>query len=37
MTNMTKVQKFTAIAKALEGVTLDGFDAQAFLHLKSLW
>ena len=31
MTNMTKVQKFTAIAKALEGVTLDGFDAQAFL------
>ena len=31
MTNMTKVQKFEAIAKALEGVTLDGFDAQAFL------
>lgn len=31
MTNMTKVQKFAAIAKALEGVTLDGFDAQAFL------
>lgn len=28
---MTKVQKFTAIAKALEGTQLEGFDAQEFL------
>lgn len=31
MANMTKVQKFNAIAKALEGITLDGFDAQEFI------
>lgn len=29
---MTKVEKFTAIAKALEGVTVEGFDAQAFIQ-----
>lgn len=28
---MTKVQKFDAIAKALESVTLEGFDVQEFL------
>lgn len=31
MANMTKVAKFNAIAKALEGVTLEGFDVQEFL------
>lgn len=28
---MTKVQKFDAIAKALDGVELEGFDVQEFL------
>lgn len=28
---MTKVQKFDAIAKAVEGMEFDGFDAQEFL------
>lgn len=32
MTNtMTKVEKINAIAKAIEGMTFDGFDAQEFL------
>lgn len=31
MANMTKVQKFTAIANALQGFNLEGFDVQEFL------